>query len=114
MEKKTIEALHVKTLLTMQEENARYAREKLRQNDYIHTSSNHYSHSSGRDFNAYSFDYSRTRNNSHVFRKNSYPARSYVSKPPAKMWVVKKKQFSFRTMSPGVLNGSWIVDALVI
>jgi hypothetical protein len=92
VERKTIEALPVKTLLTMQEENARYVREKLRQNDYMHTSSNHYSHSSGRDFNAYSFDYSHTHSgsNSYAFRKNSYPARSYVLKPPAKMWVVKK------------------------
>jgi hypothetical protein len=74
VEKKTIEALPMKTLLTMQEENARYACERVRQNDYIHTLSNHYSHSSGRDFNAYSFDYSHTHSGSnscvHMFRSH--------------------------------------------
>jgi hypothetical protein len=116
VDKKTIKALPIKVPLTMQEENARYTRERARQNEYMRASSNHYTHSSGRDFNAYSFNYSHTHvdSNSRVFRKNSYPTHSYVSKPPAKMWVVRKAWFSFRTMSPGVLNGSWIVDALVI
>jgi hypothetical protein len=37
VEKKTIKALPVKVLLTMQEENARYIRERVRQNEYMHT-----------------------------------------------------------------------------
>jgi len=90
--RKTIEALPVTRLLTMQEENARYILEKARQNEYMHTSSNHYTHSFGKNFSAYSFDYARTdlSYNSYDYRKKSYPARSYVSKPPTKMWVVKK------------------------
>ena len=62
--------------------------------DYMHTSSNHYVHASGKNYNAYSFDYVNPsqRNNSYVSRKKSYPARPKpnVSQPPAKMWVVKK------------------------
>lgn len=58
----------------------------------MHTSSNRYTLLSGKNFNAYSFDYAQTSssNNPYDYRKKSYPARSYVSKPPAKMWVVKK------------------------
>ena len=90
--KKTIDALHVTTLLTMQAQNARYFLEKVQQNEYMHTSYNPYAHSSGRNFNAYSFDYAHTSSsNNYAYRKKSYPARSLVSKPPAKMWVVKKK-----------------------
>jgi hypothetical protein len=90
--KKTIEALPVTGLLTMQEENARYILEKIRQNDYMLVSPNHYTHSSRRNFNAYSFDYSRTQSsyNSYDYQKKSYPACSCVSKPPTMMWVVKK------------------------
>ena len=88
---KTIEALPVTTLLTMQAQNARYFLEKVRENEYMHTSFNHYAHSSGRNFNAYSFDYTRTSSsNNYAYRNKSYPARSFVMKPPAKMWVVKK------------------------
>ena len=54
--KKTINALHITTLLTMQAQNARYFLEKLRENEYMHTSFNHYAHSSGRNVNVYSFD----------------------------------------------------------
>ena len=38
VDKKTIEALPVKVLLTMQEEDARYTRERARQNEYMHAS----------------------------------------------------------------------------
>jgi hypothetical protein len=55
--KKTIEALPVTVLLTMQVENARYILEKARQNEYMHTCSNHYAHLSRKNFNKYSFDY---------------------------------------------------------
>jgi hypothetical protein len=89
--KKTIEALPVTTLLTMQAQNARYFLGKVRQNEYMHTSFNHYTHASGRNFNAYSFNYARTSSsNNYAYQKKSYPARSTILKPPAKMWVVKK------------------------
>ena len=58
--KKTIDALPVTTFLTMQAQDARYFLEKVRQNEYVHTSYNHYAHSSGRNFNAYSFNYARS------------------------------------------------------
>ena len=89
--RKTIDALPVTTLLTMQAENARYFREKVRQNEYMHTSFNHYTHSFGNNFNAFTFDYARTTSsNNYGYRKKSYPARSFVSQAPANMWVVKK------------------------
>jgi hypothetical protein len=89
--KKTVDVLPISAHLTMQAQNARYFLEKVRQNEYMHTSFNHYTHTSGKNFNSYSFDYARTSStNNYGYRKKSYPARSFVSKPPAKMWVVKK------------------------
>ena len=83
--RKTIAELPVSASLTMQAE-------KARPNEYIRASPNHYTHSSGRNFNTYTFDYDRTDSsyNSYYSRKKSYTARSYVSKPPTMMWVVKK------------------------
>jgi hypothetical protein len=82
--KKTIDALPISPHLTMQAE-------KVRQNEYMHTGYNHYAHVSGKNFNAYSFNYARTSlSNNYAYRKKSYPARSTITKPHAKMWVVKK------------------------
>ena len=75
----------------MQAQNAHYFLEKVRQDEYMHTSFNHYTNSSGKNFNASSFDYARTSSSNNCgYQKKSYPARAFVSKPPAKMWVVKK------------------------
>ena len=82
--KKIVDALHVSARLTMQTQ-------RIRQNEYMHTGYNIYAHASGKNFNAYSFNYARTpSSNNYACRKKSYPARSTISKPPAKMWVVNK------------------------
>src|SRR3990170_4840949 len=75
--RKTIKALPITTVLIMQAENAHYFLTKVRQNEYMHTSFNHYTHSSGKNFNAYSFDYAHTASsNNYGYRKKSYPAHS--------------------------------------
>ena len=82
--KKTFDALPISTRLTMQAQ-------RIRQNEYMHTAYNHYAHSSRKNFNAYLLNYTRTSSsNNYVYQKKSYHARSFVSKPPTKMWVVKK------------------------
>ena len=58
--KKTVDDLPITARLTMQAE-------KARQNEYMHTSFNHNTHASGRNFNAYSLNYARTSSSNNYF-----------------------------------------------